>query len=295
MGSLVSKSFKPCFLHHLRNAVPVKYLGRGTFGEVILYKCIEKYNKQTCNKCFVVKKYFMKDKLLTRKNVLNEYTIGTLLHHKNIRETLDIDLDNNSIIFEECNGVDLFTILTNRNRESSFRKHLNYFKQLVDAVEYMHSRGIAHRDIKLENVVIDETLKCVKLIDFGEAFVYKRSLCESGEFMEVKASDVRGTTQYIAPEVFTDLEYDPRKADIWALGIVLYEIVFYTFPWEKACNRDKRYYRYSEYFKNNRSTLYPMLFPDCIENCIMYDLFVAMLDPDPVVRSDISVVKKFFL
>lgn len=83
----------------------------------------------------------------------------------------------------------------------------------------MHQEGIAHRDIKLENVLVDEEFN-VKLIDFGFA-VEPRGPMES---------TVVGTPNYISPEQLTSKHYDPCKADVWALGVLLYFLVTGYFP-----------------------------------------------------------------
>lgn len=288
MEMFLPKRLHPYSLDHLHNAISVQYLGSGAFGEVRLYKCMDKCKDKICGECFVVKRSLKKNNKVSKKHLLNEYTIGTLLHHKNIRETLDIDLIDYSLIFENCPGVDFFTLLCNDfHREYSLLEHLDYFSQLIDAVEYMHSIGIAHRDIKLENVMIDKSTKCLKLIDFGEACVYKRNVCESDRMINIRASGICGTVPYIPPEEFTELDYDPQKADIWALGVILYGIVYNSFPWMKAHETVKRYMRHVTYFLDNCNMLDPIIFPDCKENMFTRELFALMLNPDPELRSDI--------
>ncbi|CAC5393867.1 TSSK [Mytilus coruscus] len=93
------------------------------------------------------------------------------------------------------------------------------FGDIVKAVEYCHSIGIAHNDIKLENVLLSNG--CVKLADFGFA---KSSVivAESEEFC--------GTLPYAAPEVIMEMEHNTMKADMWSMGVMLYVMLFGAFP-----------------------------------------------------------------
>lgn len=75
-------------------------------------------------------------------------------------------------------------------------------------------RNIVHRDIKLENILIDESSKTIKVIDFGF------SICTG-----VKLKIFCGTPTYMAPEIVSKVDYCGKKADIWALGIVLYVLL----------------------------------------------------------------------
>eukprot|EP01129_Flabellula_baltica_P015037 TRINITY_DN7411_c0_g1_i1.p1 TRINITY_DN7411_c0_g1~~TRINITY_DN7411_c0_g1_i1.p1 ORF type:complete len:314 (-),score=59.94 TRINITY_DN7411_c0_g1_i1:79-933(-) len=99
------------------------------------------------------------------------------------------------------------------------RDKMFVFKQCLDAVVYMRREGIAHRDIKLENIMIDPVSFKVKIVDFGYA-------CRS----DIICSDAVGTPYFMAPEVLAGGRYDPKLSDIWSLGVVLYTIIFYEIP-----------------------------------------------------------------
>ena len=88
-----------------------------------------------------------------------------------------------------------------------------YFRQLISAVEYLHSRGVAHRDLKPENLLLDENDN-LKVSDFGLATVYRLQGKE-------RSLDTRcGTLPYVAPEVL-ERPYQAEPADIWSCGIIL--------------------------------------------------------------------------
>ncbi|XP_027290000.1 sperm motility kinase-like [Cricetulus griseus] len=94
------------------------------------------------------------------------------------------------------------------------------FTQLVCAVHYCHDNGIAHRDIKLDNILLDDK-GSIKLCDFGLA---TRITLGQG------TKGFCGTLEYCAPELFSGKEYDAKAVDIWSLGVVLYTTVTAFFP-----------------------------------------------------------------
>lgn len=88
------------------------------------------------------------------------------------------------------------------------------FKQIVDAVAYLHRRGIYHRDLKDENIVIDRNLN-IKIIDFGSAVVEDRLA------PPVIHTQFRGTMSYASAEIIKGQAYEAAPADIWSIGIIL--------------------------------------------------------------------------
>jgi len=276
----------PYTINHLHDAEYIKSLGSGAFGTVKLYKCKEKTNGCTCNQIFVVKHMkcnkFKKDEHLVkklRKIFLNEYTIGTLLHHPCIRQTLDIDLQDNSIIFEYCPGTDFFNLI--KDNILKIKDEILYFRQLIDGVSYMHNIGIAHMDLKLENILVDSINKRIKIIDFGEAKVFHDSLHIS---TIIPDKGLHGSLPYVAPEEFEDKEYNPEKVDVWACGIILFEIIYHSFPWNKALLSDEKYKRYI--YSVNTGQL-PRYLPDYKSR----NLICKLLTPNPDERPHIEEVK----
>ena len=99
------------------------------------------------------------------------------------------------------------------------------FRQICEGVDYLHSIGLAHRDLKLDNCVMT-TGNVLKLIDFGTAAVFHYP----GKKL-TKASGIVGSDPYLAPEVLTDETYDPRKTDVWSVAIVFMCMTLRRFPW----------------------------------------------------------------
>ena len=95
-------------------------------------------------------------------------------------------------------------------------------RQLVGALSYLHQRAIAHRDIKLENVLLDERCN-VRLIDFGFAILSRGKL-------RVPC----GSPAYTAPEILLAHEYDGQLADVWSLGVLIYVMLAGRFPFQGA-------------------------------------------------------------
>lgn len=92
-------------------------------------------------------------------------------------------------------------------------------RQLVSALKYMHGSGVVHRDVKLENILIDDDFN-IKLADFGFSS-YKNINC---------LDSFVGTRTYLAPEVKANVVYDGRKADVFSAGVVLFALANGIFP-----------------------------------------------------------------
>ena len=104
------------------------------------------------------------------------------------------------------------------------------FKQLAESVCYLHSLNMIHRDIKLDNVLIDEKSKTVKLIDFGFSVIIPNTAARLKIFC--------GTPSYMSPEITRKLEYDGKPVDVWALGVLLYILVTGTSPFKGTNEQD---------------------------------------------------------
>lgn len=102
---------------------------------------------------------------------------------------------------------------------------LAVFAQLADAMAHVHARGVAHRDLKTENILYDMATRRAVIVDFGLSKVHAR-----GEY----AREYVGTPSNMAPEVLAKCRYQPDKADSWALGIVLLEMLLGYHPYNDA-------------------------------------------------------------
>ncbi|KAM0716877.1 hypothetical protein Q7P37_006729 [Cladosporium fusiforme] len=169
------------------------------------------------------------------KKVTAEFCIGSTLHHGNVIETIDI-VHEKGKWYEvmEYAPFDLFaTVMTGKmTRDEITCATL----QIISGVCYLHQMGLAHRDLKLDNVVINEH-GIMKLIDFGSAVVFRYPF----ENEVVLATGVVGSDPYLAPEVYDNQRYDPRPADIWSIAIIFCCMTLRRFPWKAPRISDNSY------------------------------------------------------
>ncbi|KAH8915245.1 Pkinase-domain-containing protein, partial [Atractiella rhizophila] len=171
------------------------------------------------------------------KKVTGEFCIGSALHHTNIIETLDIITDNDHYYeVMEYAEYDLFsTVMSGKMTRNEI---YCVFRQIVAGVDYLHSMGLAHRDLKLDNCVMTSKA-VVKVIDFGTAAVFKYP----GNSKTVKASGIVGSDPYLAPEVLAEKEYDPRLSDVWSVAIIFMCMILRRFPWKLPDTKTDASYR----------------------------------------------------
>ncbi|KAK2460010.1 hypothetical protein APHAL10511_008016 [Amanita phalloides] len=145
------------------------------------------------------------------------------LHHPHVTQMYEVIATESSIwiVTELCCGGELFDYLVEKGRLSEDEAKI-IFGQLCLAVAYLHDKGIVHRDLKLENVLLDEHCR-VKLGDFGFTREYER-----GSYMETFC----GTTGYAAPEMLQRKKYMGPEVDVWSLGVILYCLLTGTLPFD---------------------------------------------------------------
>ena len=210
-----------------------KVLGSGAGGSVRLMK------RSSDGVTFAVKQFRDRHSYETEreyaKKVTAEFCIGSTLHHGNIIETLDI-VHEKGHWYEvmEYAPFDLFAIVMTGKMS---REEVNCsFVQIVSGVNFLHSMGLAHRDLKLDNVVVNQH-GIMKIIDFGSASVFRYPF----ENDIVLASGIVGSDPYLAPEVYDGNKYDPRFADVWSLAIIFACMSLRRFPWKAPRLTDNSY------------------------------------------------------
>lgn len=257
----------------------IKKLGDGSIGSVQLYEQSDgtyytvKKLKRTKHNAYM----FEEDETIT--NYLNnEYNIGTLLNdHPYIRQTLGCNSISNELYLEYIAGIDFFDyIFEMKNKDDKLDHYFYYYKQCIEGLSYMHDKGIAHMDIKLENLIIDVPTKTLKIIDLGVARFFKK------DQYFIDHIGMYGTTAYMAPEQFTQ-RYNPDKVDIWSCGILFYELVYFSTPWDVARKKDDNYSDYYYFF-----TTYDKLLPKLFSQKKYNELFYKTLHPNPNNRCTMS-------
>ncbi|KAF2296895.1 hypothetical protein GH714_011625 [Hevea brasiliensis] len=141
-----------------------------------------------------------------------------IVRHPNIVQLYEVMATKSKIYFvmEYCKGGELF----NKVAKGKLKEDVacKYFQQLINAVDFCHSRGVYHRDIKPENLLLDEN-ENLKISDFGLS-----ALAES-KHQDGLLHTTCGTPAYVAPEVINRKGYDGAKADIWSCGVVLFVLL----------------------------------------------------------------------
>ena len=228
-----------------------KILGSGAGGSVRLMK------RSSDNVTFAVKEFRARNPHESEreyaKKVTAEFCVGSTLHHANIIETLDIIKENGKWYdVMEFAPYDLFAIVMTGKMS---REEIDCsFKQILSGVRYLHGLGLAHRDLKLDNCVVNE-FGVVKIIDFGCATVFKypfeNDIVEATgiqviyQTMKSNSLGIVGSDPYLAPEVCTEIRYDPQPADIWSVGIIFCCMTLRRFPWKSPRISDPSYKQFA--------------------------------------------------
>ncbi|KAK8846200.1 hypothetical protein M9Y10_020206 [Tritrichomonas musculus] len=206
--------------------------------------------------------------------IQKEIAILQEVDHSNIiklRESFEIqnryDEEFIVMILEYCDLGDLLTLVTKHKI-----KNENQIKTIIlgflDAIRYLHSRGISHGDIKSENILLNKN-NVAKLCDFG----YCRTTFIAGN------ESKNGTLYYAAPELFRRGEFDPLKSDIYAVGITLYSLFELTFPFKDG----DQHYITKQIVNNNLSFRIGM-------NKKLKELVIKCTDKDPKNRPTIEEI-----
>lgn len=189
----------------------VDLIGEGSFGKV--YKCRVK----GCGNVVAIK--FISKKGKTEKelrNLRSEIEILTKLNHNHIITVFDsFETETDFILVMECAHGELYEILQDDKRLPVDMVQ-QIAKQLVQALHYLHSNRIIHRDIKPQNILVGHN-GIVKLADFG----FARSM----SYNTMVLTSIKGTPLYMAPELVQEQPYN-HSADLWSLGCILYELYY---------------------------------------------------------------------
>ena len=197
-------------------------LGSGSYSKVKMALdftgCAEKVAVKIIDRLKAPRDY--QDRFLPR-----ELDIWPKLNHRNIISLHECFQDSRRVymILEFSEGGDVLRYIQNSGAlpENMAR---TWTLQIADAVRYMHDMDVTHRDLKLENLLLDYD-RNIKICDFG--FI-------KGDSMKDLSQTYCGSKSYAAPEILLGRPYDPRKSDIWALGVILYIFVTGKMPFDET-------------------------------------------------------------
>ena len=186
-----------------------RQIGHGAFGQVNLALHI------ASGRLVAIKIFNKKNLKNTRakQKIKNEVEMLSHFHHPFINQILDnFETDTHIFIVMEYVCGDLLGFIRKRGKLSESVGKL-IFKQLIEGLKYIHKKKVVHRDIKLDNILIDLT-NTIKICDFGVS----RKFADKDELMHEHC----GTPAYIAPEIFENHGYKGTGCDIWSAGVTLY-------------------------------------------------------------------------
>ncbi|KAM3240245.1 hypothetical protein ACQJBY_053752 [Aegilops geniculata] len=204
--------------------------------------------------------------------IKREITLMNLLRHPNVLKLVEVTASKSKLYFvlEYPKDGDLYTTnVIGRLSEDAARK---YFHQLIGAVEYCHSQGVYHRNLNLENILLDENGN-LKISDFGLSVLPGSR--EDGLFHYPC-----GTPAYVAPEVLSWRGYDGAKVDIWSCGVILFALVAGYLPFQGTDRTDLF----------NKISLGKYECPSWI-SVKLKDILRKILDLDPSTRASVSSIK----
>ncbi|XWS14874.1 hypothetical protein CRYUN_Cryun35bG0046500 [Craigia yunnanensis] len=196
-------------------------VGEGTFAKV-------KFAQNTETGESVAMKVLDRSTIIKHKmvdQIKREISIMKLVRHPYVVRLHEVIASRTKIyiILEFITGGELYDKIVHNGRLSEAEAR-RYFQQLIDGVEYCHSKGVYHRDLKPENLLLD-SLGNLKISDFGLS-----ALPEQGVSL---LRTTCGTPNYVAPEVLSHKGYDGAVADVWSSGVILYVLMAGYLPFDE--------------------------------------------------------------
>ncbi|KAF0694253.1 Aste57867_14848 [Aphanomyces stellatus] len=208
-----------------------------------------------------------------------------LLHaaggHPHILPLLDSFHDGDhavALVLDYCPHGDLFDLVL-ANKRIDVPVAVTFFGQLASAVAALHALGYAHGDLSLENVLLGRHMQ-VQLMDFGAAVP-----------IDIPTTQVAGKCNYMAPELFSGLPWDPAAADVWALGMTLFAMLTGDFLLDDSVVQDPLLQILAQHGLRGVLQLMPRwhaLLPEAV-----VPLLEQMLQVDPRVRISMSAVLQY--
>ena len=179
------------------------------------------------------------------------YRLQKYAHHKNIIGYKACSPCCKHIVLELAEGVEMLEVVQRHQGIDDLRAR-PVFAQMLAGVQHMHDAGLAHMDLKLENLILTKQ-GVAKWLDFGLSVMHKTKH-ENGSW-EREAVPFSGSKAYCAPEVLVGLSEDGFCADVWSLGVCLFALSSSRFPFDAASETDLRYCAFLEAYRAGSSTL----------------------------------------
>lgn len=262
---------KKAVLHKVGKYEIGRTIGEGTFAKVKFAQNMESGESVALK--VLDKAAIFRHKMVDQ--IKREICVMKLVRHPNIVRLHEVLASRTKIyiILEFVTGGELFDKIVHQQRLSENESRA-YFQQLIDAIDYCHSKGVYHRDLKPENLLLDSQGN-LKISDFGLSAL-PQQLREDGLL-----HTTCGTPNYVAPEVLSHKGYDGALADLWSCGVILYVLMAGFLPFDE----------------DDLTTLYRKI-NEAEFSCPTWfspgakSLIARILDPDPRMRINVSGIRE---
>lgn len=208
-----------------------------------------------------------------RGRIIREISLLFVANHPYIvtLNEIIITTDANYLIMELVEGGQLLDKIVCEGQMTEVLAR-QYMREIATTVDYCHSSNIVHRDLKIENILLDKQTGSIKLIDFGLSNVYS----------DDKLLDTFcGSLYFAAPELLNAQKYIGPEIDIWSMGVIMYILVTGKVPFD-----DSSMIKLHQKIKNGEIKYPSYLSTDCI------DLLSRMLNVDPMCRIKLDKIKE---
>ncbi|RPB05759.1 Pkinase-domain-containing protein [Choiromyces venosus 120613-1] len=263
-------------------------IGRGAFGIVRISHKPDPKNGHS-EQLYAVKEFRRRPQESPRKyhkRLTSEFCISSSLRHQNVIHTLDLLQDAKGDyceVMEFCAGGDLYTLVLTAGKLDVAEADC-YFKQLMRGVEYMHQMGVAHRDLKPENLLLT-TNGALKITDFGNGECFRMAWEKEAHM----TCGLCGSAPYIAPEEYTDKEFDPRAVDVWATGVIYMAMRTGRHLWRVAKKDEDEFFEKYLEGRKDEGGYAPI---ENLHRARCRNVIYSILDPNPTRRITASQVLK---
>ncbi|CAQ16148.2 Serine/threonine-protein kinase par-1 [Caenorhabditis elegans] len=196
----------------------LKTIGKGNFAKVKLAKHVITGHEVAIK---IIDKTALNPSSLQK--LFREVKIMKQLDHPNIVKLYQVMETEQTLylVLEYASGGEVFDYLVAHGRMKEKEARAK-FRQIVSAVQYLHSKNIIHRDLKAENLLLDQDMN-IKIADFGFSNTFS---------LGNKLDTFCGSPPYAAPELFSGKKYDGPEVDVWSLGVILYTLVSGSLPFD---------------------------------------------------------------
>ncbi|CAI7657945.1 unnamed protein product [Penicillium pancosmium] len=263
-------------------------VGRGAFGIVRISHKVDPADSK-CEQLYAVKEFRRRPQETAKKyqkRLTSEFCISSSLRHPNVIHTLDLLQDAKGDyceVMEYCAGGDLYTLVLAAGKLEVAEADC-FFKQLMRGVEYMHEMGVAHRDLKPENLLLT-THGALKITDFGNGECFRMAWEKEAHM----TAGLCGSAPYIAPEEYTEKEFDPRAVDLWATGVIYMAMRTGRHLWRVARKDEDEFYQRYLQGRKHEDGYAPI---ETLHRARCRNVIYSILDPNASRRINASQVLK---